>query len=227
MASDFGRKHPNQEFIQINTANILFICGGAFDGMDKIIETRQGKQLIGYGNASDEEAKKADHAKDICTHDLVKYGLIPELVGRIPVIVSLDPLDEDSMVRILKEPKNSLVRQYKALLSMDSTELEFTDEALREIAKMASERKTGARGLRSIMEEFMLDIMYDAPDMKELSGIVINADTVREKKAPSYIYGEKKALPPKKEKSAKKPSFVDSGDGTSDIINEESGDTVL
>jgi len=204
-----GRKHPNQEFIPINTANILFICGGAFDGMEKIIEKRKGTQVIGYSTPEPDKAQ-ADSSEEVSAHDLVKYGLIPELVGRIPVIVSLDPLDEDSMVRILKEPKNSLVRQYKKLLSMDNAELEFTDEALKEIAKLATERKTGARGLRAIMEEFMLSVMYDAPDMDDVKGIIINADTVRNKTAPEYVYGEKKALPSPKKKLPKKTSFTDS-----------------
>jgi len=182
-----GRKHPNQEFIQINTSNILFICGGAFDGIDKIIEKRCGHQTIGYSQTEDK--KSEEEKKAVCSHDLVKYGLIPELVGRIPVIVSLDELDEDAMVRILTEPKNSLVRQYKKLLSFDGKELSFTDGALREIARLAEERKTGARGLRSIMEEFMLDVMYDAPEMNDVSGIVITEETVRDKKTPDYVKG--------------------------------------
>ncbi len=160
-----GRKHPNQEFIQINTKNILFICGGAFDGIESIIEQRRGSQQIGFSNEKFTTRERVERGvyKDVCAHDIVKYGLIPELVGRLPMIVALDNLDEDALVRILKEPKNAIYKQYQKLFEMDGIELEFEDDALTEIAHMAIERKTGARGLRSIIEEIMLKPMYSLP----------------------------------------------------------------
>ena len=175
-----GRKHPNQEFIQINTENILFICGGAFDGLDKLIEKRQGNQTIGFsGNiVKKEERRKVGVFKDVEPHDIVKFGLIPELVGRIPVIVSLNDLDEDALVRILSEPKSSLIKQYLKLFEMDGVNLSFTDDALRAVAAMAIKRNTGARGLRSIMEKLMMSIMYDIPSEKDIVEVTINADCV-------------------------------------------------
>ena len=175
-----GRKHPNQEFIQINTENILFICGGAFDGLDKLIEKRQGNQTIGFsGNiVKKEERRKTGVFKDVEPHDIVKFGLIPELVGRIPVIVTLNDLDEDALVRILSEPKSSLIKQYLKLFEMDGVELNFTEDALRAVAAMAIKRNTGARGLRSIMEKLMMNIMYDIPSEKDIVEVTINADCV-------------------------------------------------
>ncbi len=160
-----GRKHPNQEFIQINTKNILFICGGAFDGIESIIESRKGATQIGFSNEKLTKREKVARGvyKDVSAHDVVKYGLIPELVGRLPVIVALENLDEAALVRILKEPKNAIYKQYQRLFEMDGIELEFEDEALTEIAHMAIERNTGARGLRSIIEEIMLKPMYELP----------------------------------------------------------------
>ncbi len=170
-----GRKHPNQEFIQIDTSNILFICGGAFDGIEDIIKNRTGKQALGFGTKLVGEKEKSNGAllKELTAHDLVKYGLIPELVGRIPVVVSLDPLDVDAMVKILTEPKNSLVNQYKKLFAIDGIDLEFEDEALRTIAKLSEERKTGARGLRSISEGIMLPLMYDLPSRGDVAKVII------------------------------------------------------
>ena len=170
-----GRKHPNQEFIQINTENILFICGGAFDTLDKIIEARKGQSTIGFrGDIKKKEEKLKDGVfKDVTAHDIVKFGLIPELVGRLPVIVGLENLDCDALVRILSEPKNSLTKQYKKLFSMDGVELEFTDEAMRAVAEKAIERNTGARGLRSILEEIMTDIMFDIPSRKDVKSVKI------------------------------------------------------
>lgn len=176
-----GRKHPNQEFIPINTSNILFICGGAFDGIEEVIEKRTGSQSIGYG-ASVQTKKEREDSKvlaKIVPHDLVKYGLIPELVGRIPVITALDPLNEAAYVRILKEPKNSLSKQYKKLFAMDGVELEFTDEAYAEIASLAAQRNTGARGLRAILEEFMQKYMYEIPSRTDVKKLIITADAVK------------------------------------------------
>ncbi|MBE6689467.1 MAG: ATP-dependent Clp protease ATP-binding subunit ClpX [Ruminococcaceae bacterium] len=176
-----GRKHPNQEFIPINTANILFICGGAFDGIEQVIENRTASQSIGYG-ATVQTKKEREESKilsKIVSHDLVKYGIIPELVGRIPVITALDPLNEEAYIRILKEPKNSLYKQYKKLFDMDGVELEITDEAYAEIARLAAQRNTGARGLRAIMEEFMQKYMYDIPSMDNVKRLVITEDAVK------------------------------------------------
>ena len=175
-----GRKHPNQEFIQINTENILFICGGAFEGLDKIIERRQGNQTIGFSGSivKKEERRKAGIFKDVEPHDIVKFGLIPELVGRIPVIVTLNDLDEDALVRIISEPKSSLIKQYYKLFEMDGVSLNFTDDALKAIAKLAIQRNTGARGLRSIMEKLMMNIMYDIPSQADIVDITITDDCV-------------------------------------------------
>ncbi|MBE6621576.1 MAG: ATP-dependent Clp protease ATP-binding subunit ClpX [Ruminococcaceae bacterium] len=177
-----GRKHPNQEFIQINTENILFICGGAFDQLDAIIGKRlnKDKQAIGF-NSEIRSAKEKDEVnlfKDVTPHDIVKYGLIPELVGRIPVIVGLQNLDRDALVRILKEPKNAIVKQYTKLFGMDGVTLRFTDGALEKIADRAIELKTGARGLRSIVEGLLLDVMYTVPSRDDVSEVVITATTV-------------------------------------------------
>ena len=175
-----GRKHPNQEFIQINTENILFICGGAFDQLDKIIEERKGASVIGFQSEVKTKAEKlsAGTFLDVIPHDIVKYGLIPELVGRLPVIVGLENLDEKALVEILSRPKNSLVKQYKKLFDMDGVELSFSDETLGAIAKLAIERNTGARGLRSIMEETMTQIMFDVPSKKEIKKVTITPECV-------------------------------------------------
>jgi len=184
-----GRKHPNQEFIQINTSNILFICGGAFDGLEKIIEKRRGNQAIGFGSEILTKADKSDAniLRNASAHDIVKYGLIPELVGRLPVIVTLDTLDVNALKRILTEPKNSLIKQYKALLAYDNVDLRFEDGAIEAIAKLAIERNTGARGLRSIIESFMNDIMYEIPSRDDIEAVVITADLVNGSKNPTYV----------------------------------------
>ncbi len=176
-----GRKHPNQEFIRINTENILFICGGAFDTIQDIVETRKGGSAIGFNSTVMTKAEKLSNSpyKDVTAHDVVKFGLIPELVGRLPVIVGLDNLDSGALVRILSEPKNSLVKQYKKLFALDGNELEFTDGALKEIASRAIERNTGARGLRAILEETMLDIMYETPSKENAEKVVITEETVK------------------------------------------------
>lgn len=188
-----GRKHPNQEFIQINTKNILFICGGAFDGIESIIEQRMGNRTMGYGATiqTKEEKKKTNVLKSIEAHDLVKFGIIPELVGRIPLIVSLSALDEDALVRILKEPKNALTKQYKKLFAMDGVELEFDDDALRAIAELAEKRSTGARGLRAITEGIMTGLMYDIPDIKNLTTVRITRDVIENGAQPIKEYAEK------------------------------------
>ncbi len=174
-----GRKHPNQEFIQIDTKNILFICGGAFDGLDSIIEKRMGKQLVGFNSTlTSSKLDKSHVLKEVTPHDLVKYGIIPELVGRIPVITSLQPLDEDAFVRILTEPKNSLFKQYKRLFELDGVELEFTQEAAKMIAKKAHELNTGARGLRAIMEKLMQSFMYNVPSDENIKKLVIDKEHI-------------------------------------------------
>ncbi len=183
-----GRKHPNQEFIPINTKDILFICGGAFDGLAKIIEGRRGKTLMGFGGEvkSKQSVDKTKVYEDVSAHDIVKYGLIPELVGRLPVIVGLDNLDEDALVRILSEPKNSIEKQYKKLFEIDGVELRFTPGALKAVAKKAIERSTGARGLRSIMEEIMTEIMFEIPSNKEITKVIINEKCVANGAKPKY-----------------------------------------
>ena len=184
-----GRKHPNQEFIQINTKNILFICGGAFDGIESIIEQRKGNQQIGF--ATEKASKKVTVEKgvykDVIAHDVVKYGIIPELVGRLPVIVALDNLDETALVRILKEPKNALYKQYQKLLEMDGIALEFTDDAFEAIAHLAVERKTGARGLRSILEGIMMKPMFELPSRTDVEKVIVNADFVNGEKELTVI----------------------------------------
>ncbi len=184
-----GRKHPNQEFIHINTKNILFICGGAFEGLDDVIERRKGNHTIGFGSEilKKDEKKKGGIFKDVLPHDIVKYGLIPELVGRIPVIVSLTELDKKALVRIISEPKNSLVRQYQKLFEMDGVKLTFAKGAMEAIAELALERSTGARGLRAIMESLMQETMYEIPARKDVSEVVITPDAVKGRKKPSYV----------------------------------------
>ena len=188
-----GRKHPNQEFIQINTSNILFICGGAFEGLEKIIEKRQGNQTIGFSSEIKKKSERKSEGifKDVVPHDIVKFGLIPELVGRIPVIVTLDDLDKNALVRILKEPKNSIIKQYIKMFEMDGVDLEFDDTALEAIAAQAIERNTGARGLRSIMEKLMMSMMYEVPSRDDVAGLIINEACVTENALPNYIIKEK------------------------------------
>ena len=185
-----GRKHPQQEFIQIDTTNILFICGGAFDGLDKYIQRRTDNSALGFGSNLKDNSSEAQKAllRKVEPHDLVKFGLIPELIGRLPVITVLDDLDEDTLVRVLKEPKNSLVKQYKALLGMDNVDLVFTDDALRAIARKTIERKTGARGLRSVMENLLMPVMYTVPSDATIIRVTIDEDTV-EGGEPHMEYG--------------------------------------
>jgi len=197
-----GRKHPHQEFIQIDTTNILFICGGAFDGIDKIIQKRIGQKSMGFG-ANIQSKKDMDVGKlleKIEPEDLLKYGLIPEFVGRVPVIVPLHELDEEALIRILVEPKNAIVKQYKKLFQMDDVEIEFEEEALRTVAKMALERKTGARGLRSILESILLDVMYEIPSRNDIEKCIITKETIEKKIQPTLVL--KKKGRKKKEESA-------------------------
>lgn len=189
-----GRKHPHQEFIQIDTTNILFICGGAFDGLEKIIERRIGQKSIGFGAKvlSREEKKIGEILRQIMPEDLLRYGLIPEFIGRVPVVCTLDALDEEMLVRILTEPKNALVKQFQKLLQMDGVTLEFEPEALRIIAKKALELKTGARGLRTIVEGLMLDVMYSVPSEEDVSKCVITTAVVEKREQPLLVRSKSK-----------------------------------
>ncbi|MEC4675494.1 MAG: ATP-dependent Clp protease ATP-binding subunit ClpX [Nitrospirota bacterium] len=189
-----GRKHPQQDFIQIDTTNILFICGGAFVGMEGILEQRTGKKTVGFGAdvVGRSEKKIGDVLGNTEPQDLIKYGLIPEFVGRLPVLATLDELDEASLVTILVKPKNALTKQYQRLLSFDDVRLKFTDSALKAIAGKAVQRKSGARGLRAILEEIMLDVMYDIPSQKGIKECVVTGETVARKEKPMLIY-EKQA----------------------------------
>ncbi len=189
-----GRKHPHQEFIQIDTTGILFICGGAFDGIEKIIDNRIGKNTMGFGARI--ESKHRLDTGELLEHlqpaDLLKYGLIPEFIGRIPVVVGLAGLTKDDLIRILNEPKNALLKQYKALLKMDKVALEFEDDAVDAIAELALQRKTGARGLRAILEDIMLDLMFDIPSRKDIKKCIITAGSVSKKTEPVYVMKEGK-----------------------------------
>ena len=189
-----GRKHPHQEFIQVDTTNILFIVGGAFDGLDKIIQNRIGKTSIGFGAdiQSKENLNIGELLKNVQPEDLIKYGLIPEFAGRLAVMVTLEELDQEALVRILTEPKNSLVRQYKELFAIDGVELEFEDESLEVIAQKAIERKTGARGLRSIIEENMLDIMYEIPSRDDVEKCIITKETILNSAEPTLLISDAK-----------------------------------
>jgi ATP-dependent Clp protease ATP-binding subunit ClpX len=200
-----GRKHPHQEFIQVDTTNILFIVGGAFDGLDKIIQARTGKKSMGFGSDIKSQSKKnmGELLKEIQPEDLLKFGLIPEFVGRLPVLVTLEELDNDALVKILTEPKNALVKQYKELFRMDDVELEFEQDALELIAKKAIERKTGARGLRSIIEETMLDIMYDIPNREDIEKCVITMETIENKGEPTLVLSDRKKKSRSKKSSSK------------------------
>ena len=189
-----GRKHPHQEFIQIDTTNILFICGGAFEGIDKIIRNRIGKKGIGFGAELyvKQEQKIGDVLRQILPQDLLKYGLIPEFVGRLPVIVTLDALTEDDLVRILTEPRNALVKQYQKLFELDGVQLEFHSEALRAIAQEALRRNTGARGLRAILEEVMLNVMFEIPSRGDVARCIITRDTILRREEPVVIAVDRK-----------------------------------
>ena len=191
-----GRKHPQQEYLQINTKNILFICGGAFDGLEKIVEKRRGSSVIGFESLvqSKQELDSTDWMKDVTAHDLVKYGIIPELIGRLPVITALSGLDTDALVKILTVPKNSIVQQYKKLFELDGVELLFEEEALKAIAQQAQDQHTGARGLRGIMEGILTDLMFEAPSDPTIDKIIITEDVIKNGAAPQIT--RKKELSP-------------------------------
>ena len=190
-----GRKHPQQEFLQVDTTNILFICGGAFAGVDKIIAQRHRGSSVGFGAdvRAPEERNIGEILRELEAEDLLKYGLIPEFVGRLPVIATLDDLDDAALVEILTAPKNALVKQYEALFEMEGVDLTFTDEALKVVAKKAIERKTGARGLRSIMEGILTGAMFDVPGQDNIAEIVVNEEAAKSQADPLYIYEEKTA----------------------------------
>ncbi|MCL5935511.1 MAG: ATP-dependent Clp protease ATP-binding subunit ClpX, partial [Firmicutes bacterium] len=196
-----GRKHPHQEFIQLDTTNILFICGGAFDGIDKMIQNRIGKKTMGFGAdiQTHREKKIGDILRHILPEDLLKYGLIPEFVGRLPIIVTLDALDEDALMRILTEPRNALVKQYEKLFDLDGVNLEFQQDALKTVAQEALKRKTGARGLRAILEEIMLEVMYEIPSRQDIAKCIITRDTIIKKEKPLIVSVDRKK---KKEETA-------------------------
>lgn len=185
-----GRKHPQQEFLHVDTTNILFICGGAFSGLEKIVGRRGKESSIGFGAEvrGPDERRVGEILQDVEPEDLLKYGLIPEFVGRLPIIATLEDLDEEALIKVLTEPKNALVRQYDSLFKMEDVKLTFTDAALKAIAKKAIERKTGARGLRAIMEENLLELMYDIPDKKNVEEIIIDEKVINDKKAPKLVY---------------------------------------
>ena len=202
-----GRKHPHQEFIQINTSNILFICGGAFDGIEKIIQKRTRVSTMGFGaEIQSKETKDVGEAlKNILPEDLLKFGLIPEFVGRLPMVVSLESLDQDALINILSQPKNALVKQYNKLFEIDNVELEFTDDALKAIADEAIARKTGARGLRAIVEDIMIDVMFDVPSDENISKVIITEATIKTKQLPELVrLGENEVRPALKSKKTKK-----------------------
>jgi ATP-dependent Clp protease ATP-binding subunit ClpX len=198
-----GRKHPHQEFIQVDTTNILFICGGAFDGLEEIVQRRIGKKLIGFGSDPTKvELKKGEYLSLALPEDLLTFGLIPEFVGRLPVISSLQPLDEETLVRILSEPKNAVIKQYQVLLNMDNVQLEFEKEALQAIASEAIKRNTGARGLRAIIESVMLDIMFEAPSRPDGAKVIITKDAILNKIKPEFLKKDPEKTSKKKEESA-------------------------
>ncbi len=204
-----GRKHPQQEFLQVDTTNILFICGGAFAGIDKIISARGKGSSIGFGAdvRQEEHRRMGDVLKEMETDDLLKFGLIPEFVGRLPVVATLTDLDQVALIEILTEPKNAFVKQYQQLFRMEGVELTFTEDALKAVADLAIVRKTGARGLRSILENILLDTMFDLPSLENATEVVINEEVVREKSEPLIVYDEgNRDTKPKKKKAASKSS---------------------
>ena len=198
-----GRKHPQQEYIQVNTKNILFICGGAFDGLENIIESRINTSTVGFNTklVDKKDIKYDEYIKKCETKDLIKYGLIPELVGRLPIVATLESLDEEALIKILTEPKNAIIKQYQKLLKFDNVELIFTDEALKLVAHKAMERNLGARGLRGIIEEIMRDVMYEVPDEENVKQVIVTDKCIAEGAKPEYVYD---SIRPKKERFIKK-----------------------
>jgi ATP-dependent Clp protease ATP-binding subunit ClpX len=190
-----GRKHPQQEFLQVDTTNILFVCGGAFAGLEKIIAQRQRGSSIGFGAdvRGPEERQTGEVLRDVEPEDLLKFGLIPEFIGRLPVVATLEDLDEDALVEILIKPKNALIKQYQRLFEMEGVKLGFTEDAMRSIAKKAILRKTGARGLRSIMESILLDTMFDLPSLDGVEEVIINREVVDGRAKPLHIYADRQS----------------------------------
>ena len=196
-----GRKHPHQEFIQFDTTDVLFICGGAFDGLEKVVQKRIGEKVIGFNSdVSGNKIEKEEILKHAAPEDLMKYGLIPEIVGRLPVLVTLEDLSREALMDILTKPKNSLVRQYTRLLEFDGVELEVTEDAIGAIADKALERKTGARGLRGIMEKLMTNVMYELPSRKDVKKCIITRETVEKGSDPELILEKTEALEEKEQK---------------------------
>ena len=201
-----GRKHPHQELLQIDTTNILFICGGAFEGIDKVIETRLDRKEIGFGAAITEKGSRnvGEILRQVLPQDFVKFGMIPEIIGRVPVVVSLDQLDRAALIRILKEPKNSIVKQYKKLFELDGVELSFAEDAIEAVADKTLERRTGARGLRAILEKSMMDIMYNLPSDEDVESCLITKDVINQSGEPVLMYkGDKKTIPVRSKKGQK------------------------
>ncbi len=203
-----GRKHPHQEFLQVDTTNILFICGGAFDGMESIINSRISEKALGFGATiqSKKNVSLGELFDKIEPKDLLKYGLIPEFVGRVPIVVSLHELDQDALVRILKEPKNAIIKQYQKMLKLDDVDLEFEEDALVEVAKLAIERKTGARGLRSILESIMMEIMYEIPSRDDIKKCIVTKETIHNHQLPTLVLFDAKKESIKKESRKGKES---------------------
>ncbi len=214
-----GRKHPQQEFLQVDTANILFICGGAFAGLEKVVAERGKGTTIGFGAEvrGPDERSVGELLKDLLPEDLHKYGLIPEFIGRLPVIATLENLDEDALVTILTEPKNALVKQYQKLFDLEEVDLTFTDEALISIAQQAIDRKSGARGLRSIIETLLLDAMFEVPDMDDVTEVIVEKETVDEGTKPTY----KKSKTKKKKKAKEPASSLKEADKAEDVPEKE------
>lgn len=213
-----GRKHPQQEFLQVDTTNILFIAGGAFAGLDKVISSRGRETTVGFGAdvKGPDDRQTGEILAEVEPEDLVKYGLIPEFIGRLPVIATLENLDEDALVTILTQPKNALVKQYQRLFEMEDVKLEFTDGALKEVAKKAIERKTGARGLRSILENMLLDCMFEIPSMDDVESVKVTADNVKNNSQPEYIKSKKKKK--SKKKDAVTDTDKDGGDEDTEAV---------
>ena len=189
-----GRKHPHQEFVQVDTTNVLFICGGAFVGLEKTIDARMGEKVMGFGASvrSKKEQKLGDMLAQVQPEDLLKFGMIPEFIGRVPVLATLEELDEPALVQILTEPKNSLIKQYEKLMSLEKVKLRFTEGALKAIAKKAVSRKTGARGLRAILEDVMLDLMYDIPSQNNIKEVIVNEEVIMNRESPIMLYEKQK-----------------------------------
>jgi ATP-dependent Clp protease ATP-binding subunit ClpX len=206
-----GRKHPHQDFIQIDTTNILFICGGAFEGLERIVEERVGKRGIGFGSEAQRDPEQRRKLLDqLMPDDLLRYGLIPEFVGRMPVVVSLAALSRDDLVKVLTEPKNAVVRQFAKFLSLDKVELVFTDDALEATARMATERKTGARALRTIVEEALLEVMYDIPERTDVTKVVITADTIEHGRPPMLVTETDDGAPRRRSRPREEPAREES-----------------